>query len=136
MVVFMLYKFRFGVVVRLGIEQLVCFFRNTMQIYEMILNYQGILLFFYIILKKYLEYGDMYLSLHLSFLCSWTQECAEGVPKIPDVFPRFSNSFPRVFRWGYKRLKSCFCAFFLCNFAVPRSHFRSKKLCYTKVLSQ
>ena len=46
MVVFMLYKFRFGVVVRLGIEQLMCFFRNTMQIYEMILNYQGILLLF------------------------------------------------------------------------------------------
>ena len=52
MVVLMLYKFRFGVVVRLGIEQLMCFFRNTMQIYEKFLNYQGFLLFFYIILEK------------------------------------------------------------------------------------
>ncbi len=55
MVVLLLYKFRFGVVVRLGIEQLMCFYRNTLQIYKKFLNYQGFLLFFYIILEKNLD---------------------------------------------------------------------------------
>lgn len=92
---------------------------------------------FFIILRKNVEYLNNVLDNNGIFPMSpEAQECAEEVPEISDVFPRFPNSFPRVFRWGYKRLKSCFCAFFLCNFAVPRSHFRSNKLCYTKVLSQ